>query len=165
MYESLTKCDTLICHLYSQKGKMAFKSARGVKNLKSGDNCWWQRLVTRSGEIGKNESMHIVSQPGVFVSHSTPESLPPFDRPPQDVDILAVKDSEFPCSRPETRDNHPRRLLTKHEGQNKKYVNESLKGSGRRGDRRFADLFPLVICFSLFFCRSYQKLFHKLRTT
>ena len=35
-------------------------------------------LVTHPGEIGKNESMHIVSQPGVFVSHSTPESLPPF---------------------------------------------------------------------------------------
>ena len=36
-------------------------------------------------------------------------------RPPQNVDVRAILDFKFPCSRPESPGFYSRRLLTKHE--------------------------------------------------
>ena len=65
----------------------------------------------------------ILSQPVPYPSSGIPTNIfkycPLSIRPPQDVDVLAVLDFENPCFCSETLDAHPRRLLTKNEGQDK----------------------------------------------
>ena len=45
-------------------------------------------------------------------------------RPPQDVDVLAVQDSQSPCVRPETPSAYLRSLLTDNQGRGRRRPEE-----------------------------------------
>ena len=65
-------------------------------------------------------------------------------RPPQNVDVRAILDFLFPCSRPWTPGFYSRRLLTKHEGYGRKGERGTQRSRPTRTSTSWGDLFTRI---------------------